>query len=80
MQRVKMTEVSVDTHRRRGQRLYEAKRALLDVPPYFAKGARASALTNRALRALDALRDELDEEFCREHPRDFDSRVYYPGN
>jgi hypothetical protein len=76
--------LSLDDHRLLGRELYEIRifatsRLSVDLSNRYGTSKRVSRLAHRLHVDLDALRCELDSQLARDHPDDFDPRVYYPG-
>jgi len=73
--------LTIDEHKRTALKLMEVRAAAMDllmqVQPRVTK-ARLRKL-NRIVEAIDSARCEFDGQFAKEHPAQFDTRVYYPG-
>jgi hypothetical protein len=73
--------MTIEQHRATGRQLKQARAILataaVAIPNTYGKTSKPGRLANRPLRALDALRCELDEQLHRDHPRQFDAGIYY---
>ena len=75
--------LSPDEHRALGRALYDLRDRfmVLDdaLTQHFCKSSRVGRAKARLQRGVDRLRCRLDGLFARQHPREFNTRVYYPG-
>lgn len=58
--------------------MVERKRRLDELANTCGKCNRLGRLAERAYRTVDSLRSELDDQLCRDYPKQFDPDVYYP--
>lgn len=80
---MKRNPMTLDEHRRLGAELHAIRNRLqrigIDLANRYGK---TRPLGRRAVRmsdAVDAVRAKLDGQLHRDHARDFDTHVYYPG-
>lgn len=67
-------------HHATGQQLYAIRDQLLSLSLPYPKTSKAQRALTKAIRAIDHLRCELDEQYATEAPQSFDTRAYYPGS
>lgn len=76
----KRPPLSLDEHRQLGLELSEMRNRMVTLAVDLSGRYRQTRSPRRALRAqaaLDDLRSELDNQLLRDHPDDFEPRVYY---
>lgn len=73
-----MTTTTIEEHAQHGAQLYAVRETLLACS-VRSKSMRSAVLARQALKRVDALRDELDDQLCREHPDAWSGDIYYPG-
>jgi hypothetical protein len=75
--------LTLDAHRALGNQLSIARNDLLhmivDLSNTYGSTAKSSRAADRAVKAIDQLRSDLDNQLAVDHPSGFDTHIYYPG-
>lgn len=66
-------------HHAAGRQLYAIRDQLIRMALPYPKTSKAQRRLQQAIRAIDQLRCELDQQFATETPETFTPRAYFPG-
>ncbi len=79
----KKRPLTLDEHRRLGVALNEAHANLqtlfVNTVQHSQRVGTQQKPWHKLLDQLDEVRSTMEDQFCREHPVEFDVHVYYPG-